>query len=328
MKIAFVAVLLALFVYNGNTSDIPSIPENDRIRIAEVFRLSNELNGKIWKDWKEDPFSILLVTPEYEFLIKHANPTDDFKNLGRDDLLNTDIFYRQRTQSTNFLATFPLIAPEPTIVIGQAENTTSKTSTRWLITLLHEHFHQLQMSQPHYYDEVNALDLAGGDQTGMWMLNYPFPYDSPDVAGRIEKLAALLHAALLGGKSDLYFKQRAELQKVLVEKDYRYLAFQFWQEGIARYTEYRIAKWAAEEYEPQTAFRNLPDFVSFRDVASEIFEQNILKRLKNADLSRDRRELFYPLGAGEALLQDHLNPQWRDHYWDQLSTLVPLTNSN
>jgi hypothetical protein len=61
-----------------------------------------------------------------------------------------------------------------TIVVGQPAHT-GQTSTRWVLTALHEHFHQLQFSQPGYYPGVTALGLARGDTTGMWMLNHGFP---------------------------------------------------------------------------------------------------------------------------------------------------------
>jgi len=40
---------------------------------------------------------------------------------------------------------------------------------------MHEHFHQLQNGQPRYFQAVQDLGLSHGDNTGMWMLNYPFP---------------------------------------------------------------------------------------------------------------------------------------------------------
>ena len=63
-----------------------------------------------------------------------------------------------------------------------------KTSTPWVVTMLHEHFHQLQDSQPNVFQDVMALDLAGGDQTGMWMLNYPFPYKDEKINVEFEQL--------------------------------------------------------------------------------------------------------------------------------------------
>ena len=82
------------------------------------------------------------------------------------------------------------------MVIGQAENTQSKTSTRWVLTALHEHFHQLQESRPRYYADVDALGLAKGDTTGMWMLNYPFPYTKAEVKEQFAATAKALGQAV------------------------------------------------------------------------------------------------------------------------------------
>src|SRR5205823_11170202 len=65
------------------------------------------------------------------------------------------------------------------------------------ISMLHEHFHQLQDSQPNSYAETEALNLSHGDQTGMWMLNYAFPYDSPEVKRSEEHTSELQSLAYL-----------------------------------------------------------------------------------------------------------------------------------
>ena len=103
------------------------------------------------------------------------------------------MFYRKRMYPTAMQATFPGVNGVNTIVIGQAELTADKTSTRWVLTVLHEHFHQLVYSQPGYYADVEKLGVAHGDKTGMWMLNYPFQYDSARVQ---EKFTAMTHALL------------------------------------------------------------------------------------------------------------------------------------
>src|SRR5262249_43618895 len=145
-------------------------------------------------------------------------------------------------------ATFPAVGGVSTVVIGQAENTESKTSTRWVITLLHEHFHQLQSSQPRYYAEVDALGLARGDATGMWMLNYPFPYARPEVKDHFSAMSKALAEALgarekpdFGDKFAAYVESRKKFRSLLKADDYKYFALQVWQEGIARYTEYHLA---------------------------------------------------------------------------------------
>jgi hypothetical protein len=57
------------------------------------------------------------------------------------------------------LATFPAFGSTPVIVIGRAE-ATGKTSTSWVLTVCHEHLHQLQMAAPDYCVAVDSLDLS------------------------------------------------------------------------------------------------------------------------------------------------------------------------
>jgi hypothetical protein len=298
----------------------PRLSNIDRIRLAEAFRIAESLGEQLWPGWNKAPIGVLLVTPEVEFLIRHDRPSPDFTFTYGDPSLKSKVYFRKRTQPVDRLATFPLVGGVPTIVIGQAENTSTKTSSSWVVTLLHEHFHQLQYSQPGYYNDVNALGLTRGDQTGMWMLNYPFPYDWHEMKDHFSLLGRLL-ADAINAKSQsefavrfsAYLKQRRELEHTLSPDDYRYLSFQMWQEGIARYTEYRMAKLAAGRYRPTKAFRALKDYQPFARVAEET-KENILAELGSAQLGTSQRVLFYALGAGEGLMLDRLNPTWRQHY--------------
>ena len=299
----------------------PNLSSTDRVRLAEAFRLGDKLGNRLWADWNTAPFAVLLVTPEHEFLIRHPKPSSDFVLVNYDPLLQSKVYYRRRTQPQNLLATFPLVGGVPTIVIGQAENTAKETSTPWIITMLHEHFHQLQYSRPGYYDDVNALGLTRGDRTGMWMLNYPFPYDWHEMQMLFSHLGhSLANVLQAKTRSDYsaglstYLKQRREIENTLSPDDYRYLSFQMWQEGISRYTEYRIAKLAAESWRPSKAFRMLKDYRQFGDVAEEI-RLGILSELTSVKVAESRRVIFYSLGAGEGLLLDRVNPRWRQRYF-------------
>jgi hypothetical protein len=300
----------------------PSIPDVDRTRVAEAFNLADSIGDVVWKDWNKAPFALLLVRPEYEFLIRHPKPSADFMPLGYDTLLKSDVYFRKRTQSTSLLATFPAISGSmvSTIVVGQAENTSAKTSTPWVVTVLHEHFHQLQYSQPNYYADVNALNLSHGDQSGMWMLNYAFPYDKKEAQDQFANMSKLLTEAVDAPKSErakkvaAYLQARRDFQQILSADDYRYFSFQLWQEGIARFTEYHIAKLAALGFEPSKEFRALPDFTSFEQTASAIRER-IFKQLLTQKLGESKRVAFYPFGAAEGLLLDKVNPRWRSRYF-------------
>lgn len=346
----FVAVLLAVVLLGGcapsrpGTSDrssasispdtLPVLPTADRVRLAEAFRLADAVGDRVWAGWSGAPFAILLVTPEHEFLLRHPRPSDDFTPIGRDSLLATDVFVRPRTFPPTLLATFPAVGGVPTIVVGQADGT-GRTSTHWVLTVLHEHFHQLQYSQPGYYEGVAALDLAGGDTTGMWMLDYPFPYDSSAVQARFAALAHALDSALTqhpssGGARDpreltrTVSGARARLRVALAADDDRYMAFQMWQEGVARYTELQVARLAAGPgYVESDAFRALPDHVEYATAAAEI-EQGIRTGLRDVELGASRRVAFYPAGAAMALVLDIAVPGWRARYLAQDFSLEPL----
>jgi hypothetical protein len=318
----FGVLVLVLFAASpALAQDAPRLAEVDRVRLAEAFRIGETLGDQLWTGWHRAPFAVLLVTPENEFLIRHPKPSADFRLSNYDPRLRSRVYYRKRTQPQNLLATFPLVGGVPTIVIGQAENTDKKTSTPWVVTMLHEHFHQFQYSQPGYYQAVDALALARGDQSGMWMLNYPFPYDWLEMKEHFSLLRSLLVAALgavgqpeFPGKLSAYLKQRTELSQTLSPDDYRYFSFQLWQEGIARYTEYRIANLAAARYKPGKAFRALKDYRPFGAVAAEI-RQGVENELRNGKLETDKRVMFYALGAGEGFLLDHAQPSWRGRYF-------------
>lgn len=316
---------LALFIFLGAPGVLaqnkPAVPDADRIRLAEAFRIGETLGNRVWPDWDKAPFAVLLVTAENEFLIRHPRPSADFTLVGYDALLKSNVYFRKRTQRLDLLATFPAVGGVSTIVIGQAENTTRKTSTPWVATVLHEHFHQLQTSEPTYYAEVEALNLSRGDQTGMWMLNFAFPYKDAQVKEQFFQLSKLLAAALQARKkSDIsanlanYLQARKAFQSLLSPDDYKYFSFQVWQEGIARYTEFRIADLAAKKYRPSREFRALKDYTPFKEVAAAILNKQILENLPALQLEKSERLVFYSFGAAEGLLLDRANSKWQSRY--------------
>ena len=317
----------SLIPLSVSRAETPTLPRADSVRVAEAFRLADVLGNRIWPRWDKAPFAVLLVTPEHEFLIRHPKPSDDFTLAGADAVLKQKVWFRKRKYPANFLATFPAVGGIPTIVIGQAENTEAKTSTRWVITLLHEHFHQLQYTQPGYYAAVDALNLARGDLTGMWMLNYPFPYAKPEVKEHFSVMSKVLAEALratqepdFSSKLTSYLAARKKFQSMLKADDYKYFAFQLWQEGIARYTEYLLAKSAAAEFKPSKEFQGLTDYKSFKEVARTI-RSTIEKELVSVQLDKAKRTVVYNFGAAEALLLDRAHPNWRKRYFENMLSL-------
>ena len=322
-KLIFVMALLLLPSQNVWAQGKPSIPDADRVRLAEAFRLNESVGDHIWPGWSKVPFAVLLVTPDYEFLVRHPKPSEDFAPLGYDPMLRCEVFYRKRTYPPRLLATFPAIKGSAlsTIVVGEAENTEAKTSTPWVVTLFHEHFHQLQNAQPTYFADTRALNLARGDETGMWMLNYAFPYDDRQVQERYSALRRLLADALNARTKEerasrlaAYLAERREFRQSLNADDYKYISFQLWQEGVARYTEYRVAEFAAEHYRPTKEFRALKDYEPFAKLAEEL-RAGIFSQLQTRQLGEAKRLVVYPFGAAEGLLLDAARPSWRKRYF-------------
>ena len=313
-----VLVVLLVTTVTAAAQDKPSLPEIDRVRLVEAFRVADMLGDRIWPGWSKAPFAVILVTPDHEFLLRHPKPSPDFTRLGFDPRLKSNVFYRKRQFPPHWLATFPAVPGSmiSTIVIGQAENTSVKTSTPWVITLLHEHFHQLQDSQPNFYPEVNALGLSGGDQSGMWMLNYPFPYERKEVQDQFAEMSMRLAEAIQSPSARRlrsYSAAREKFQSMVSAADDRYLRFQLWKEGIARYTEYHVARAAASNYRPTKEYRALSDYRSFADLANETRDR-IFRQLKTQKLGESKREVVYSFGAAEGLLLDLIRPGWRRRY--------------
>jgi hypothetical protein len=312
----FIALLLLAVAYGQSATQPLSIqiPQDDAIRIREFYRLADQVQDQIWPHWDRVPTPLLLVTEKAEFLTHYPAPPKEFTKV------DGGFYERPRQFPTELLATFPAFGPPSVIVIGEPKNTKSKTSTPWLITLMHEHFHQLQNSQPDYYKGVESLGLGHGDQSGMWMLNYAFPYEEPHVVEGFGHLRDLLLAAV-SEQDDVEFaklakKYAAERKKFLAQlsaDDHKYFSFQIWQEGIARYTQIMAAE-AAAAYQPTEEYKALPDFESFAAYAVRA-RRETLDELKQADLAKGRRNVFYSFGATEGLLLDRLNPKWKDEYF-------------
>jgi hypothetical protein len=322
-KLPFISLLAAtLTEASAQTSTPPHLAPDDRTRLAEVFALAASVGDSVWPGWSRAPFAILLVTPSYEFLVRHPRPTSDFTPIGFDSLLQSQVLVRPRTFSPQFLATFPAVGGVPTIVAGPPAQT-GKRSTSWVLTLMHEHFHQLQYDRPDYYSGVAALNLSRGDNTGMWMLNHPFPYDSARVQRLFADMLQVASNARSADRVATFRAARDRLRSALSADDDRYLGFQLWQEGIARYTEYHVARLAAKRHAPTAAFRALQDYEPY-DSASRAILRDILDGARRGALTRERRVAFYPAGAAIALMLDDEAPHWRQHYFTKPFSLDGL----
>ena len=203
------------------------IPDADRARLAEAFRLGDQFGEKFWPDWNGAPFAVLLVTEAREYLIRHSAPTPDFVRIGFHTLLHSDVYARPR-----------VFAPT----------------------------------------------------------------------------AAQTRVA----------RARVALEKAIPADASRYLAFQMWREGIARYTELQFAKLGATDFTVSPELRAMTDFTTLA-VEADALEREAMSGA-TAVLSRDRRTAFYPVGASVGLWLDRVRPAWRERYFTgplSLDALMP-----
>ena len=96
-------------------------------------------------------------------------------------------------------------------------------------------WHGAEYSNSGYWSESQALGLAGDDRTGLWMLNYPFPYESTSAAfaSLSRELARLVDGSGPGHREEreAFWRRYGELRGKLKPEDYKYLSFQLWQEA-------------------------------------------------------------------------------------------------
>ncbi|MFM9910003.1 MAG: hypothetical protein ACKVOW_11720 [Chitinophagaceae bacterium] len=301
------------------------IGTTEALLIKEAKKISDQLGNKIWPGISKIPFSIVLVTDSIEYLVYHPYPSTDFVLIGKDPILKEDVYQRKRIYNTGLLATFPAVSGVNCIVVGTIANT-GRSVTDWMITLLHEHFHQYVYSQENYQAGVEKLNLSGGDQTGMWMLNYPFPYDSIPVIDLYEKYSgALLKAVQAIGKKEFkkrvstFMKEKKNFQRILSPKDYRYFSFQVWQEGLANYTEYKFLQ-SLNLYNVSNEVKNIPGYIPVKEYVEQYYLSQ-LKNLKELKLREQQRVCIYAVGFAEGIILDALQPKWRKKYLvDKFST--------
>jgi hypothetical protein len=175
------ATLLLLATAGLSANEAPAALPELGATLQQVRSFSANQGDKLWPGYGTAPFGFLLIGEKEESLLCREQVPDGFAPAGIDAATGCSRFTRARSGfPDNLLAAMPLFGPPSVMVMG-TPGSTGKTEADWVRTILHEHFHQWQSALPNYYPRTLALDLTGGDQTGMWMLNYPYPYARTDV---------------------------------------------------------------------------------------------------------------------------------------------------
>lgn len=293
----------ALILFASMAAAAPPVPEFIVQSIAEV-RAESVAGDAVWPGYSTAPFGFILVGDTGEVLLCDDRLPEGFTKTDPLPGLDCPVATGPSTWRKPFLlASMPVFGPGEVIAMGSPE-ATQLAPMDWRQTILHEHFHQWQGALPDVQARVDALNLTGGDETGMWMLNYPFPYDRPAVALSYRRSAEALLRALSAPDRDVeratnsYLKARKAFAGSVTPEQWRYFDFQLWKEGVARWSETEIARrygdqWA--QHADQSWARTLAD-------------------LGGSDLSKEQRVAVYAYGAAEAALLQRVRPGWRDCY--------------
>lgn len=314
---------VGLAAAGGQDEDSKKIPAETLLDGA--LQLLEQVEGRIWPGWENTPTGVLLLSGGNEYLVATTAPPDQGFTPTSRHIAGLPVYKRGEVFSPDLLATFPAFGPPSIIIIGTPE-AASASDARWFGVVGHEHFHQYQFAIPNYYTRLAALGLDGGDTSGMWMLNYPFPYEDEEVGKRFARMSAALILAYqttfdleFGG--DTVFGDAVEALRLarkafkdgLKPTDYGYFAFQSWQEGIARYAEYQFAQ-SAGEIPGDDAETGAIDPLAMRAQANLIL-QNSLDSLANpAALADQQRVAFYSFGHLEGHVLDALSRDWKERY--------------
>ena len=310
------AILCGLAVcLNGQAATAQQAEDSTATEIASLQRVAATAGETIWRAFGTSPFGFLILESDREVLLCRDSAPAGLKADGTDPATGCPRYVRPRTQlPADLLAAMPLFGPPWTIVMGPAPVAPDRLPS-WRSTVLHEHTHQWQGEFPGYYDRVKALGLSDGDESGMWMLNFPFPYADSEVQQRyVEATQALLAAVEARGSASFrgrlrdYLDARRAFAAAAGERNWRYFDFQLWQEGVARWTEIAVSRASGK---------------SVAAAHAGVHEAKMLDMLRRPNLNRHRRVAVYAYGMAEAMLLDACGPAWRDRYPSELG-LGPL----
>jgi len=312
MKARTFLTVSILIVSVPNHASIPNTAQIDSLLLSSIKYARDQaksIGANIWPNYEMAPFGFLITLENREVLFCHNSPVDGFKTLPVDHVTKCDLQERANVFPKNLLAAMPVINGLSTIVMGTPEST-GRTRVDWTRTIFHEHFHQYQSKFNNYYSRLNDLGLSNGDATGMWMLNYKFPYKKEKFIVKFADASRALHDAITSKPSSVqqqvsrYLKSRQKLEMSVSTNDWKYFELQLWAEGVARWTEFKISE--------RTSDREIVE-------SGESLRKQTISSLLTLDPTQSGRGIVYPFGAAEAILLERCKPNWRREYPDTMS---------
>ncbi len=317
-KLVIILMVIGLFMVNMNAenggSETPCLKKQDILVLAETYHLWQEKGDKIWTDWTSVRIPFVYQKNDFEYFIDFPSQPKNSVFAGK--YFGKNIYARKRE---NKLSAAQRDVDGVLAVVLACPQIQGIENEEWILTAIHEMFHVYQTLKGSL-KKIKELNLGYGEDAS-WMLEFPFPYHDATLnsishmQGYIlfdsitsESLEEKLYNLMLLKEVISVYKDYLNL-KYKDKKNYNYSIFQQAIEGVAKYTEIKMAELAAKDYSP------LNDGLDFK----KLWEENYLKQInvvRHCGKGTGGRLTFYYLGCGKCLLLDEVYPQWKELYFE------------
>lgn len=304
----------------GASLQLPS--ELDRAMIADAQAIVRNDGDVVWAGLSQAPLPTLLIGPEHETLFCGLH-TPGFSAIGFDPITRCRMQGRARELPVDLSAATDL--GNVSVIQMGLPDALEATQADWIVTFLHEAFHQYQSTLPGYYSAVDVVRAQLGKTGEQWILEYPFPYTDPKVKAAF---AAMTVSAgqFLSAENDAqanaairsYVEARNHARDAMSPDDWLYYEFQVGQEGVARWTELRFAAAAGDAR---------PDIATIGTERTDGLAVS-LSAIDSQGLNVWKRSSFYVLGAIEASMLERVRPQWQLEYANNPFAMGSMLNAS
>lgn len=313
------SALLSIVVLAAN-QQFPS--EAERRMIAEAQEIVRSKGDMVWAGLSQAPLPVVLIGPEQEALFCGL-PTDGFIAAGFDPLTRCSMQTRPRELPVD-LAASTFLGDSRVIQMGLPA-ALDATKADWIVTFLHEVFHQYQEKIAAYEAAVGMVRERLGQTGGQWMLDYQFPYSDPGVKAAFSKMTAsallFLEASTAQQAEEAiveYVRARESARKAAGADNWLYYEFQVGQEGVAHWSELRLAAIAGE---------TSPEIAAIAQERSGGLAAS-LRAIDRQGVDVWKRSVFYVLGAIEASMLEKVQPEWQKGYEADPFSLGAMLNAS
>lgn len=280
----------------------------ERVMIRDARAIIATQGERVWPGFAKAPFEIDVVEATREFLFCR-HPQSTFAPGGVDPMSGCSIQTRPRELPVDLAASGDHLPGGAVIVMG-TRKALGVNRADYILTLIHEDFHQFQSVHPTFNAAVARIRPARS--SAEWMLDYPFPYTGDYTAAAFRRMNKAA-SSFLNAKSQhereaeiaAYVRARHEAQATMPAADWSYYEFQIGKEGVARWTEIAVGQ----------AVRKADVAAAARERRQGL--QTSLTAMDRQGLAVWKRSVFYVLGPIEIDMLTSLGQDWRTDYFSK-----------